>query len=132
MQTIYEISVKEEDIDYLGHVNYNHYISYSEEALSDWYNKAGLNWRKLAEQKIGTVVVNLNISYIKEARLGETLTVVTTPVKLGTKSFEMKQEILNEREEIITEITKKFVMFDIGQRKGIVVIDEIARQFRDV
>lgn len=129
MQTIIEIRVKEEDIDALGHVNYNKYISYSEQAIGDWYKKAGIDWHKQAERRLGTVFVNLNVSYIQEARFGEVLKVVTTPIKLGTKSFEIKQEIFNEKEEKITEFMKKFVMFDILARKGIPVVDEIARHF---
>lgn len=130
MITNYEFRVKEEDIDRLGHVNYNKYISFSEHAMSDWYKKAGSDWREMAERKFGTVVVNLNVSYIKEARLGEVLKIVTIPTELGTKSFVFKQEIYNEHEEKITEITKKFVMFDLSTRKGIVVLDEIARHFQ--
>lgn len=129
MQTVIEIRVKDEDIDALGHVNYNKYISYSEQAMGDWYKRAGLNWKEQENRNLGTVFVNLNVSYIKEARLGEVLKVVTTPVKLGTKSFEIKQEIFNEKEETITEFRKKFVMFDISSRKGIVVVEEIARHF---
>lgn len=130
MQTTYEIKVCEEDIDSLGHVNYNKYISFSERAIGDWYEKIGLNWREMASRQIGTVVVNFNISYIKEARLGEVLKIVTIPTKIGTKSFVINQDIYNARGEKITEVTKKFVMFDISKREGIVVIDEIARNFR--
>lgn len=130
MQTTYEIRVMEEDIDSLGHVNYNKYISFSERAMGDWHEKIGLNWEEMARRKMGTVVVNINISYIKEARLGEVLKVITIPEKLGTKSFVITQEIYNQRNERITEITKKFVMFDISKREGIVVIDEIARNFK--
>ncbi|WP_158318816.1 acyl-CoA thioesterase [Robertmurraya kyonggiensis] len=130
MITTFELRVKEEDIDRLGHVNYNKYISYSEEALGDWYKKTENDWREMAERSFGTVVVNLNVSYIKEARLGEILNIVTTPLQLGTKSFVFKQEIYNEQEEKITEITKKFVMFDLSTRKGITVLDSIAMHFR--
>lgn len=130
METTTEIRVKEEDIDGLGHVNYNRYIAFSEEAIGDWFSKAGMDWRKMSVRKIGSVVVNLNVSYIKEARLGDVLKVVTTPGKLGNKSFVMKQNIYNQNEELITEFTKKFVMFDISSRKGIVVVDEIAQHFK--
>lgn len=130
MITTFELRVKEVDIDRLGHVNYNKYISYSEEALGDWYKKTGNDWREMAERSFGTVVVNLNVSYIQEARLGEILNIVTTPSQLGTKSFVFKQEIYNEQEEKITEITKKFVMFDLSSRKGITVLDEIASHFK--
>ncbi|MDQ0156622.1 acyl-CoA thioesterase [Robertmurraya andreesenii] len=129
MRTTIEIRVKEEDIDALGHVNYNKYISYSERAMGDWHKNAGLDWNEMSDRKIGTVFVNLNVNYIKEARLGEVLRVETIPLKLGTKSFVIQQEIYNERDEKITEFTKKFVMFDLERRQGMKVVDEIARHF---
>lgn len=131
MQTTIEIIVNEEDIDSLGHVNYNRYISYSEKAMGDWHKKAGCDWEIMSDRRIGTVFVNLNVSYIKEARLGEVLRVITSPWQLGTKSFVIKQEIFNQNDEKITEFTKKFVMFDLEKREGIIVIDEIARHFNN-
>jgi YbgC/YbaW family acyl-CoA thioester hydrolase len=132
METTYTINVIEEHIDRLGHVNYNEYISYSERAIGDWYQKAGLTPGKMTEKRIGTVVVKLEVSYLKEALLGDVLKIVTSPKKLGNKSFVIKQDIYNQRDEHLTEFTKTFVMFDLTTRKGIPVIDEIARHFAKV
>lgn len=131
MQTTTEIIVKEEDLDYLGHVNYNKYIAYLEAGVGDWYAGVGLSHAYLAENKIGTVLVKLEVSYLKEARLEDVLRVVTTPSKVGTKSFVMRQEIYNQREEVITESTKIFVMFDISSRKSLPVIEQIRSGFVD-
>ncbi|MGN1387717.1 MAG: acyl-CoA thioesterase [Bacillus sp. (in: firmicutes)] len=131
MQTILSIRVQKEDIDYLGHMNYTRYIHYFEMGISDWYRKADVPISESQGNHLGTVVVHFDINYIKEARLGETLKVMTIPVQLGTKSFSFKQTIFNEKEELITECTKKFVMFDTSIRKGIPVIEEIAKHFSE-
>jgi YbgC/YbaW family acyl-CoA thioester hydrolase len=129
MQTTTEIIVQEEDLDFLGHVNYNNYISYLEVGVGDWYNGVGVSYDYFAENKLGTVLVKLEVSYLKEARLGDVLRVVTIPIKVGTKSFVMKQEIYNQRDELITGSTKIFVMFDISTRKSTPVIEQIRSGF---
>lgn len=129
MQTTTEIIVQDEDLDYLGHVNYNKYISYLEEGVGDWYEGVDITHAYLAENKIGTVLVKFEVNYLKEARLGEVLKVVTSPGKLGNKSFVLKQEIYNQQDEVITECMKIFVMFDITSRKSIPVIEQIRLGF---
>lgn len=131
MQITTEIIVQEEDLDYLGHVNYNRYITYLEEGVGHWYEGVGVTHSKLEENKIGTVLVKLEVSYLKEARLGDVLKVVTTPSKVGNKSFVMKQEIYNQHDELITESEKIFVMFDISSRKSIPVIEQIRSGFME-
>lgn len=129
METTFEIVVDEKDIDQLGHVNYLQYIHYSECAIRDWYTKAGVSHIDLTERNMGTVVIKFDISYLREARLGDSLKVVTTPVHLGTKSFVLKQDIYNQNNVHITEFNKTFVMFDLVSRKSIPVIDKLAEQF---
>lgn len=129
MESTVHIRVQEGDIDYLGHVNYTRYIHYFELGMDDWFRKCGISTSEWKEKHLGTVVVNFNINYIIESRLGETLKVMTTPGRLGTKSFTVQQRLYNEKDELITECNKTFVMFDTATRKGIPVVEEIARNF---
>lgn len=129
MQSIIDIQVEEADIDHLGHVNYMRYIHFFEQGMGDWFQRSGVSFSDWQEKHLGTVVVNFDINYIKEARLGESLKVITDPVRLGTKSFTVKQTIYNEKEELITECNKTFVMFNTSIRKGIQVVEEIVRNF---
>lgn len=129
MQSVFHIQVEEADIDYLGHVNYARYIHFLEQGMGDWFQRSGVSFSDLQEKQLGTVILKFDINYIKEARLGEILKVITDSVRLGTKSFTVKQTIYNEKEELITECNKTFVMFDISIRKGIPVVAEIAKNF---
>lgn len=129
MGNVYHIKVAENDIDHLGHVNYTSYIAYSEKATFDWYRKAGLGPTEMIEGNMGTVLVKLEVEYFKEARFGDEVKIVTIPVELGNKSFVIKQTIFNQHDEHLTEFKKTFVMFNTISRKGIPVIEKIARQF---
>ncbi|WP_042463188.1 acyl-CoA thioesterase [Neobacillus dielmonensis] len=130
MQTSTIIKVAPDDIDQLGHVNYLKYILFLERAVGDWYRQTGVDFKELRKQDLGTVVLKFDITYLKEARLGDTLTVTTTLMNVGNKSFTVKQEIYNQDNILITEATKSFVMFNTATRKGVPVIEEIARHYK--
>lgn len=130
MQTVTKIIVSPEDIDQLGHVNYLKYILFLEKGVGNWYKQAGVSFRELRAKDLGTVVLKMDVSYLKEARLGDTLFVKTTLTNVGTKSFSVKQEIYNQDDILITEASKTFVMFNTATRKGVPVIEEIARHFK--
>ncbi|WP_203555802.1 acyl-CoA thioesterase [Bacillus sp. B15-48] len=132
METTTEIRVTETDVDYLGHVNNSVYVNYLEKGRVHWYTQHGLPIDEMISRNVGTVVLKLEILYAKEARLGETLKVKTTPIKIGTKSFMFQQNIYNEKGEIITEATVTNVMFDLLERKGIVVAPEIRKAFEEM
>jgi YbgC/YbaW family acyl-CoA thioester hydrolase len=130
VETMTKIKVKQEDIDELGHVNNSIYVSYLEDARSHWYSEAGISFDEMRERSLSTVVLRLDILYIKEARLGDLLRIKTTPVRLGNKSFVFEQVIFNHSGDIISESTVTNVMFDRLARNSIPVVDEIACQFR--
>jgi YbgC/YbaW family acyl-CoA thioester hydrolase len=132
MQIILEAVVEKNMIDHLGHMNYLEYIIFSEKGMSAWFQKAGASQVNLAERHMGMVFVKLDVSYLNEARLGDTLKLITAPVYLGNKSFVIKQTIYNQNNVLITEFKKTFVMFNTDTRKSIPVIEEISRQFTDI
>lgn len=129
MNTSLAIKIQETDIDEIGHVNYMNYISFSERGMGDWYKKAGVPLTDLLEKNVGTVLLKFDILYLAEARVGDTLTIHTIPVRLGTKSFELKQEIYNQDGIQTTECNKTFVMFDLITRKSIPVEPNIVAHF---
>ncbi|MFA8437842.1 acyl-CoA thioesterase [Pueribacillus sp. YX66] len=129
METWTEIIVKREDLDELNHVNNKEYVGYLEEARGDWYVQSGFSFEMMRKHDLGTVVVNLTITFLKEAVYGERLKVKTVPVRLGNTSFDLKQEIFNQADEKITEAMVTSVMFDRTERKSVPVVKEIACQF---
>ena len=132
MKSCTEIIVKPDDIDHLGHVNYMKYLYYLESGIGEWYRQAGVSMNELDQKNLGTVLVKFDLSYLREARLGDSLKVITELLRVGNKSFVLKQDIMNQNDVHITECTKTFVMFNTTTRKSTAVIEGIARHFNSV
>lgn len=129
MEILYEMKVKEEDLDAIGHVNNVRFAAYLEDARGEWYKRAGLSYEDMSVRKVATVILKMEILFLKEARLGDTLKFMTIPKKLGNKSFVLQQYIYNQSDEHITEALITSVMFDLLSRKSIAVVEEIASKF---
>jgi YbgC/YbaW family acyl-CoA thioester hydrolase len=129
VEILYEMKVKQEDLDAIGHVNNVHFVAYLEDARGEWYKRTGLSYEDMSVRKVGTVILKMEILFLKEARLGDTLKFMTIPKKLGNKSFVLQQYIYNQSDELITEASITSVMFDLISRKSIAVVDEIAKKF---
>lgn len=123
------VVVRSTDVDRLGHVNNAKYLEYLEWARIDWYEKAGVPVNRLFEQNIGTVVVNVNINFRHEARMGDVLTIVTRPKRKGNTSFVLEQVIENRDGQTVAEADVTSVAFDLVKRKSIPLLPELDRAF---
>lgn len=129
LETMSKIKVTIAHIDTLGLVNNSMYVSFLEQARNHWYESAGISVNDMQKKHVSTVLLRLDIFYVKLAKLDDVLTVKTTPVRLGNKSFVFEQIIFNSQGEIITEATVLNVMFNLMTKKSIPVIKEISDQF---
>lgn len=127
-----EFIVKEEDIDEFNHVNNKVYINYLEKARIDWHRAIGFGLERMIEEGYGDVLRNFNISYIKEALLGEKLKIKTAPQSIGKTSFVIKQSIYNEQNELITEAETVIVLVDLNKRKKISIPEEKANMIKQL
>lgn len=130
MESAIEIEVRSTEIDELGHVNNAKYLEYLEWGREDWYELAGLGTDKMMAKNIGTVLVNLNINYRREARKGEHLRIVTRPERKGNTSFVLKQEIYNREAQLVADADVTVVTFDLKERKSVPLPDEVVNVFR--
>lgn len=126
MNSHYQFTVADTDLDQNNHMNHVQYIYYLEQARKKWYAEVGLDANELASRNIGTVVVRLETDFVKEAHYGAMLRIETVLVRIGKKSFTFEQTIINETEENITNATVTNVILDETLRKAIPVIEEIA------
>ncbi|QKG83531.1 acyl-CoA thioesterase [Kroppenstedtia pulmonis] len=132
MKTSIQIEVRPTEIDVMGHVNNAKYLEYMEWSREDWYNRVELPFDVFTDMNIGTVTVNININYRKEARLGDILTVETYPVKKGRTSYVLRHVIENEQGEQVADADVVSVTIDLESRKSVPLPDSLARQFVSV
>ncbi|MBG9941401.1 thioesterase family protein [Brevibacillus formosus] len=115
----YHLTVRSTDIDVIGHVNNAKYLEYMEWARFEWIWEQGFTLDELRRRAIMPVVVNININYRKELKMREEVTAITTVVKVGEKSFVIRQELYNASEVLVADADVTMVMIDANTRQSI-------------
>ena len=130
------LTVGEADLDDLGHVNNARYLVFLERSRTGWYEAAGLfatcqdaHARAGGRGRADTVVVNIDIDFLSECRLGEALAVDTAPIRLGGKSFVVRQAIVKADGALAADAVVTSVVMDLETRETIVLPRELARLF---
>lgn len=129
MEASIEIQVRSTEIDVNGHVNNAKYLEYLEWGREEWYEKANLDYNTFLEMGIQTVTVNININYRKECLQNDRLTIITKPEKVGRTSFVLKQEIFNQRGELVCDALVTSVAMSSETHKGTQIPDQLAKFF---
>ena len=65
------------------------------------------------------VVANININYRKELKMREEVTAITTVVKVGEKSFVIRQELYNAADVLVADADVTMVMIDANTRQSV-------------
>ncbi|WP_429843108.1 acyl-CoA thioesterase [Brevibacillus sp. FIR094] len=115
----YNLTVRSTDIDVIGHVNNAKYLEYMEWARFEWIWEQGFTLDELRRRAIMPVVVNININYRKELKMREEVTAITTVVKVGEKSFVIRQELYNAADVLVADADVTMVMIDANTRQSI-------------
>ncbi|MGG4492492.1 acyl-CoA thioesterase [Brevibacillus reuszeri] len=121
----FDFTVRSTDIDVIGHVNNAKYLEYMEWARFDWIWQKGFTLDELKRRQIMPVVVNININYRKELQMREEVHAITTVVKVGEKSFVIKHELYNEKEQLVADGDVTMVMIDANTRRSILLPEEL-------
>ncbi len=129
MKTSIQIEVRPTEIDVMGHVNNAKYLEYMEWSREDWYNRMQLPFDVFTEMGVGTVTVNININYRKEATLGQMLTISTEPLRKGRTSYVLKHVIYDEKGEIVADAEVTSVTIDLKKRKSVELPEQLAKVF---
>ncbi|KMZ42698.1 MULTISPECIES: thioesterase family protein [Bacillales] len=115
----YHLTVRSTDIDVIGHVNNAKYLEYMEWARFEWIWEQGFTLDELRRRAIMPVVANININYRKELKMLEEVTAITTVVKVGEKSFVIRQELYNASDVLVADADVTMVMIDANTRQSV-------------
>lgn len=129
MEASLDIVVRSTEIDVNGHVNNAKYLEYLEWGREEWYEQANLPYDAFLALDIQTVTVNININYRRECLQNDRLTITTKPERLGRTSYTLKQEIRNQRDELVADALVTSVTMNSSTRTSTPVPQELARLF---
>lgn len=108
-----EIQTRFGDYDMFGHVNNNSYLQYCDLGKAMYFEML-LGGDAYNPVKIGSVIVNINCDFLAPTRPGEPLQVNTECSRLGDRSFQLSQTVLNpETNEEKCHLTTVMAGFDI-------------------
>ncbi len=110
----FAVTVYFEDTDTAGIVYYANYLKYMERARSDMLRAAGIDQRAAMEAGEGVyAVAEVNIRYLRPARLGDDLVIVSTVEQVRAASVLVHQRVMRGAESVAdARVTAAFLSPD--------------------
>ena len=121
----YQTTTRPIHIDSFGHVNNSSYLVLYEEARWDILNQGNWEVEKIQREKIGPVLLNVNLSFKSELKLGEKIEITgrLNQVK-NRKVISFFQEMKKSDGTIASTAMFEIGLFDLKKRKLINITDE--------
>src|SRR5690606_9893424 len=104
-------------IDTLGHVNNATYLALLEEARWDLITRRGFGLKEIQETQTGPVILEVNLKFLKEIRLRETIKITTELTSYEGRVGIMVQKMIKPDGELAAEAKFTFGLFDLKARK---------------
>jgi acyl-CoA thioester hydrolase len=123
------IKVRFSDLDAMRHVNNASFLSYLEEARLAYYKQVlKVNTDNL---DFNAVVARIEIDYVDQIKLGDSVEIYTRTSKIGNKSSDMEHLIVvnnNDLKKIVAKALTKLVSFDYKTNQSIPVPEEAKKR----
>lgn len=113
----YAVTVKPEHMDEYGHMNNAAYLMLYEDARWQLISPHGFTMEDILRTKQGPVVLEANVKFLKELRLGDTVSVTTEILSYEGKIGKMLQKMIREDGKVASEAIFVFGLFDLAARK---------------
>jgi len=128
----YQIRIFYEDTDAGGNVYHSNFIKYCERARTEWLRKLGINQSYFLEQNCGFVVRKLEMDNMASAKLDDLLTVKSTISEIKRASARFYQQIVNEQQVCICNISTLIAYIDLKRAKPCAIPTTILGAFNSV
>ena len=100
------------------------YLVILEEARWELITARGYGLKTIQKVGMGPVILEYNMKFIKELKLRQNVVIETTLISYEDKIAVLKQEILNEKNELCFQGRMTFGLFDTKERKLILPTPE--------
>ncbi len=120
-----EIKVRGYHLDIYAHVNNARYVEFLEEARWALFDDSDVG-KDMISRGFAFTVVNINVSYLSEARVNDVLVIVTDLEKIGNKSVTLSQKIFRKTDmKQVVDAQVTFVLVNMKTGKAVVIDEEI-------
>lgn len=112
----YPVIIKEAHLDTFGHVNNASYLSLLEEARWDLLTQNGYGLKKIQETHLGPTILEIKLTFLKELRLRENITIESQMISYNEKIGKLAQKIIRDG-VVCCEAEITVALFDLSLRK---------------
>lgn len=121
---LFETMIQETHLDVFGHMNNARYLELFEQARWDIITNNGFGLGKIKETGQGPVILEAHLRFLKELHARTVVRISVECTEYNGKIGKLKQEMLNEKNELCAELIVVFGLFDLKARKLIPATDE--------
>lgn len=123
--------VRSTQVDTFGHLNNAAYLEIYEWARWEWAEDGDTDPVGMTQQRgIGPAILHIDLSFKKEIRLHEEITVRTWFHSMERIRARIAQEMIKADGEVASRVLITFVMFDLNTRKVTSIPDEMRAMYR--
>lgn len=126
------IRVYYEDTDAEGVVYHANYLNFFERGRTEFLRAIGVDQRKLLEMHTGFVVKNMDIDFIRAAKLDDALVVHTKVAQLKRASLDFLQELVNLEGDVLCRANVKVACVNMQKMKPQAIPTTIASELQSV
>jgi len=119
------------DLDANGHVNYAAYIDAAGDLRYKFFTEQGLPPEKFAEWGIGPVYTSIHADFLREVRMGETVTItfVLSGLSPSGARWKVHHEILKANGKKAVTLDVEGVVLDLSTRQPALPTPELLQTF---
>lgn len=110
------------ETDALGHTNNTSYFFYFEESRMKFLNTVT---EQSADAPFQFVVARITCDYIQQSYAGDALIARTHVEKIGSKSFTLRQEVLDSKQQLVASGECVIVCFSSKAQTSVAIPDEL-------
>jgi acyl-CoA thioester hydrolase len=117
MDNTYSVLISELHLDTFGHVNNAKYLELYEAARWELITQRGFGLKEIQETKTGPVILEVQMKFLKELTLRETIQITTKVLSYEGKISRLQQQMLKADGSVASEALLVVGFFDLEARK---------------
>lgn len=126
-----ELRIVWSELDFFGHVNNVAISKYIQSARVNLLEHIGLMQSQYTD-KIGPILATTKCQFIKPLSYPGQVIIFAAVDQIKNTSFHIRYEIVNDREEIITEAQDVIVLYDYAQNTKLVIPEDIRKKIMEL
>ena len=121
-----QFKVRSTQVDLFGHLNNAAYLEIYEWARWEWAESGGDDPLKMVEEKrIGPAILHIDLTFSKEIRQNEEITVRTWYHSMERIRAQIAQEMIKADGQVASKVLITYVMMNLETRKVTSIPDEM-------